>query len=105
MTETVYVNVLPNAESITINVKERFTTTNVSGATVTVRNTTRTPNVTGDTYSDTTATSNGSGDVTLSLVPGIYTLIVDSTTFYGPTTATLQVFSGGRYKITEIEYN
>ena len=105
MTETVYVNVLPNAESITINIKERFTTSNVSGATVTVRNTTRTPNVDGDSYSNTSATTNGSGNVTLSLVPGTYGLVVDSTNFYGPTTATLQVFSGGRYKITEIEYN
>lgn len=104
MTETIYVDVLPSAESITINVKKRFTTTAVSGVTVTVRNTTRTPNVKGDTYADTTGTTNGSGNVTLSLVPGTYTLIVDSSTFYGPTTATLTVFSGGRYKIEDVAY-
>lgn len=104
MTETVYVSVLPNAESITINVKKRFTTTNVSGMTVTVRNTTRTPKVTGDTFSDTTGTTNASGNVTLSLVPGTYTIIVDSSTLYGPTTGTLTVFSGGRYKIEDVTY-
>lgn len=101
MTETIYVDVLPSAESITINVKKRFTTTNVSGIIVTVKEATRT----GESFADITATTNGSGDATLSIVPGTYTLMVDSSTLYGPTTATLQVFSGGRYKITDVVYN
>jgi len=105
MADTVYVNILPGSESITINVKERFTTDNVNGATVTIREAARTPNVTGDTYSDTTATTDGDGNATLSVIPGSYSLIVDSATFYGPTTALLQVFSGGRYTIVDIEYN
>lgn len=104
MTETVYVNVLPSAETIIINVKKRFTTTNVANVTVTIRATTRTPNVAGDKYADTVATTNVDGNVTVSVVPGSYQLIVDSSTFYAATTATLTVFTGGRYKIEDVTY-
>lgn len=104
MTETIYVDSLPSAVSITINVKERFTTNNVSGVTVTILETGRTPSVNGDTYSNTEGTTNGSGNVTLSVRPGSYGMVVDGASLYGPTTATIDVYTGGEYVISDVAY-
>ena len=112
MSTTVYVSVLPSKVKVTINVQNELTYANVSSATVTILQADRIPDVNyGDTYSDVVGTTDASGNVVLTVTPGTYDMVIDSTNFVQPTTATIKVFSGttsedvnGKYKITNLSY-